>query len=108
MIRYLSEAELIETVAALTPDRLVEYRALEIVIPVETPEGPRYREIDVDRVTLLCELADDMEMSEDAVVIIMSLLDQLHGARAQMSRVMEAVAAEEAEIRKRIAMRLIG
>lgn len=106
MTRYLSEADLIETVAALTPDRLVEFCRLQIVIPVNTQDGPRYRAIDVERVTLLCELGDDLDMNEDAVVIIMSLLDQLHGLRADMSRVMDAVAGEDAEVRRRIGSKL--
>ena len=103
--RY-TEAELIAAVAPLTPDRLLHYVHLRIVRPVETEEGPRYREIDLRRVTLLCELSDDMELSEDALVIVMNLLDQLHGTRSRLAALMTALGAEEAEVRDRIAQKL--
>ncbi len=108
MTRPLSESELCARVAALTPDRLSHYRHLHIVVPTETTEGMRYREIDVRRITLLCELSDDMELNEDALVIVMRLLDQLHGSRSRLDAVMRALGGEEAHVKARIIGRLTG
>jgi chaperone modulatory protein CbpM len=47
-----------------------------------------------------------MNLNDDALVIVMSLLDQLHGERVRISNVMAALAAEDVHIRKRIAARL--
>jgi chaperone modulatory protein CbpM len=108
MTQHLTEADLIEAVAPLTRDRLLHYVHLHVVRPVQTAEGPRYREIDLRRITLLCELADDMEMHEDALVVVMHLLDQLHGSRGRLDAMMRALAQEDPEVRARIARRLAG
>ncbi len=103
MTDLYTDADLIEAVAALTQDRLLHYVHLRIVQPLQTDSGPRFREIDLRRITLLCELSDDMELNEDALVIVMNLLDQLHGSRARLTAVMTALTNEEAEVRGRIA-----
>lgn len=108
MTAPLSEAELCARIAALTPDRLLHYRHLQIIVPMETVEGPRYRDIDVRRITFLCELTDDLDLEEDALVIVMSLLDQLHGSRTQLAAVMQALADEETPVKARIFGRLTG
>ena len=69
--------EIIKRIVPLTPERLRHFESLRIITPVTTDEGPRYRTVDIRRITLLCELTDDFEVNEDALVIIMSLLDQL-------------------------------
>ncbi len=106
MTRSFSETELVSAIDALTPDRLATYVRLRIVLPLQTEAGPCYREIDLRRITLLCELADDMELNEDALVIVMSLLDQLHGSRARLETLMRALSDEEDHVRARILRRL--
>lgn len=108
MTALYTEAEIVEAVADLTRDQLIRYVHLRIVTPVQTAAGPRFAEIDLRRTSLLCELEADMELSEDAIVIVMSLLDQLHGTRARLGALMDVLAAEEAEVRERIARRLGG
>jgi chaperone modulatory protein CbpM len=73
---------------------------------VSTAEGLRYHTLDVRRITLLCELTDDFEVNEDALVIIMSLLDQLHGAHSKLDQVVQAIGAEPSEIKLRLSQRL--
>ncbi|ASM70907.1 MULTISPECIES: chaperone modulator CbpM [Roseobacteraceae] len=98
--------QVIESVTSLTAERLSHFERLRIVTPVSTSEGPRYRTLDVRRITLLCELTDDFEVNEDALVIIMSLLDQLHGAHSRLEQVMQAIGAEPSEIKLRLSQRL--
>lgn len=107
MTDHYTESDLIAAVTPLTRERLLHYVHLRIVQPVLTEHGPRFREIDLRRVTLLCELADDMELNEDALVVVMNLLDQLHGSRARLDAVFAALAKEDAEVRARIAQSLI-
>ncbi|MCR8827710.1 hypothetical protein [Pseudosulfitobacter koreensis] len=101
-------AQVIESVASLTADRLAHFERLQIVTPMITADGPRYRMLDIRRITLLCELTDDFEVNEDALVIIMSLLDQLHGAQGRLDQVMQAIGAEPSEIKERLLQRLQG
>lgn len=98
--------QVIEIITSLTAERLNHFEHLRIVTPVNTPDGPRYHMLDVRRITLLCELTDNFEVNEDALVIIMSLLDQLHGAHSKLDQVVQAIGAEPSEIKVRLSRRL--
>ena len=100
--------QVIEIIDALTAERLTHFERLRIVSPVNTCEGPRYHALDVRRITLLCELTDDFEVNEDALVIIVSLLDQLHGAHSRLDQMVRAIKDEPAEIKLRLSQRLHG
>lgn len=57
-----------------------------------------FHEIDVARVRLICELRDEMNINEDALPVVLSLLDQLYDTRRRMKELIEAlrkVAPEE-------------
>jgi chaperone modulatory protein CbpM len=65
-------------------------------------EGPpgqwRFEEIDVARVRLIWELRNDLGIDEDALPVVLSLVDQLYAARRQMEklrRALEEAAPEE-------------
>ena len=98
--------QVIESVNTLTAERLSHFEHLRIVTPVNTSEGPRYDTLDVRRIKLLCELTDDFEVNEDALIIIMSLLDQLHGAHWRLEQVVRAIGAEPSETKLRLSQRL--
>ena len=106
MTNAFAPEQVIDAITSLTAERLSHFERLCIVTPVSTSEGPRYHTLDVRRITLLCELTDDFDVNEDALVIIMSLLDQLHGAHSKLEQVVEAIGAEPAEIKLRLSRRL--
>lgn len=60
------------------------------------PEGAdgawRFRRIDVARAQLIWELRSDMQVNEEALPIVLSLLDQLYDLRRQMRTISEAFA----------------
>ena len=60
------------------------------------PEGAdgdwRFRLIDVARAQLIWELRSDMQVNEEALPIVLSLLDQLYDMRRQMRIISEAFA----------------
>jgi chaperone modulatory protein CbpM len=102
MTEYLSEEQAIAAVARLTRIQLVSFVEAEIIVPVMTEDGPTYRKIDIMRMKLLCELSEQFEMHDDALSMVMSLVDQLHGVRAELRTVLSAVETEEPEVRRRI------
>jgi len=102
MSRQFSEAEAISSVTRLTRGRLTSFLRAQVVIPVHTEDGPMYRQIDLVRMELLCELTEEFELNDDALTVVMSLVDQLHGVRAELRAVLDAVAAEPAEVCDRI------
>lgn len=106
MSRFYTETEVVALVEDLTPPRLRTYLAARIVRPVTTPEGPAYREADLARLQLLCDLSESYELPEETLGMVMSLIDQLNGARGDMRALMQAVAAEPDEVRIRIHRRI--
>lgn len=61
-----------------------------------------YREIDVARVGLIFEFANELGLNEDAMDVVLPLLDQVHGLRYQLRRLAEAVQAQPDDIRRQI------
>ena len=54
------------------------------VTPERGQGGYRFREIDVARVSLIQEFSTELELSEDAMDVILPLLDQVHGLRHEL------------------------
>ena len=55
------------------------------------PDGPAgayvFRDIDVARVRLIRELRDDMGIDEDALPVVLSLIDQIYDLRRQLRKI---------------------
>ncbi|MBO9433999.1 hypothetical protein J7394_07270 [Ruegeria sp. R13_0] len=98
----LTEEELIETITRLTSDRLTEYLAAEIVIPEQSDQGVVYHSIDVARLELACELHEQYDMEADALSMMISLIDQMHGLRAELREVLNAVEAQPDPVRQQL------
>ncbi len=103
--RY-SEDEAIAAVARLTRRQLSAFIEAEIVMPLHTAAGPAFRQVDIARLELLCELGEAFSLDEEALSMVISLIDQLHTLRLELRRVVEAVEAEPEDVRKRIARAL--
>ena len=71
-------------------------------------DGPAwmFQEIDVARVRLIHDLRRGMDIGEDAIPLVLSLLDQVYELRAQMQSVLRAVEAQPADVRQAIRARL--
>jgi chaperone modulatory protein CbpM len=99
--RY-SEEEIVDAVARLTRPRLKSFVELEIVSPLHTDGRLVYRQIDLVRLELLCELSEDFELDDDALCMIISLIDQLHSARGELRALRAAIASEPEDVLSRI------
>lgn len=107
MTRYYSEEEVVVTVTRLTPERLTEYLAAEIVIPQNSDDGLVYQSIDVARLELACELHDQYDMEADALSMMISLIDQMHCLRAELREVLNAVETQPDPTRTKL-IEIIG
>ena len=76
------------------------------VAPPRERGGYRFREIDVARIRLIHEFHTELELGEDALDVILPLLDQVYGLRRQLHRLAKAVEAEPVEVRRRVAKTL--
>lgn len=102
MTGYLTEDDVVAITMGLTRDRLAGFLAARVVVPLHGDTGPLFRQIDIARLRLLCELSDDLDLDETALGIVMSLIDQLHGARFTLQSLALALADEPEAVRERI------
>ncbi|MEN8836530.1 MAG: chaperone modulator CbpM, partial [Celeribacter marinus] len=61
------------------------------VKPAESERGPVFDDLDIARVRLLCDLRKDMSLPSEAVPVVLSLLDQIHGLRRELRDLAGAV-----------------
>ena len=97
-----SEVQALAAIPSLTRLRLTAFVEARIVVPLHAKSGPVFRQVDLARIELLCELAEEFGLDEDGLGLVMSLLDQLHAARRDLRAIAAAVAAEDPEVRARI------
>lgn len=108
MTKRYTETEAIAAVARLTRPRLIGFIEAQVVSPLQGDDGHVFRRIDLVRLELLCDLSDAFDLDDDALGVVMSLVDQLHTTRAELRRVIAAVQAEPGDVRARIAAQLGG
>ncbi len=61
-----------------------------------------FREIDVARVRLIRDLRHEMEVGEEAMPVVLSLLDQVYDLRGALRRIVDAVEAQAPEVRSAV------
>lgn len=66
----------------------------------------RFREVDVARIRLIVEIRHEMGLDDEAVPVVLSLLDQVYDLRRQLRLVCEAVNAQPAPVRDDILARI--
>lgn len=75
---------LITRVAGLTASDLARWIENDWVRPHGAAGAYQFQEIDVARVQLICELRDDLRVDEEALPVVLQLLDQIYGMRRQV------------------------
>jgi chaperone modulatory protein CbpM len=76
----------------LTQVELVRWVEQGWVVPDPDDEGTAFvfREIDVARVRLIHDLRRDMDVGEDTIPLVLSLLDQIYELRSQLKEALRA------------------
>ena len=100
------EEEVLGTFSGLRRETLHVWIERGWVVPQRGSNGYRFKEIDVARIRLIREFRTALEIDEDAMDVILPLLDQVHGLRRELRRLADAVNAQPLEIRNNIAARL--
>lgn len=75
----------------LEPFELEHWIAQRWVLPESEGSHYVFSEIDVARVRLIVELHRDLAVGEDAIVVVLRLLDQLYATRSQMRSLLRAL-----------------
>lgn len=83
---------------------LENYIEREWVRPISQPTGWNFEEIDIARLQLVCHLTQDINVNDDSMDVVLSLLDQLYGIRIHMKKLIYAIAKQSPEIQTEIMM----
>jgi chaperone modulatory protein CbpM len=70
----------------LSPDELQRWIAAGHVRCESQGGAPCFHEIDVERIRLILELRHDLEVNEEALPVVLSLLDQLYALRRRLKQ----------------------
>lgn len=106
MIRLYSRREVVAEIAGLDEARLEILLEAEVVAPIQTAEGPRFRDADLARLQLACDLEAVTDSPEDTAALVLSLIDEAGTLRADLRALMTALASEPPEVRARLRARL--
>lgn len=105
-MRLYSETEVVARVDGLTVTRLRAFVAAGCIRPAEAEGRVGYAEVDLARLRLAADLANDFDLDADASALVLSLVDQIHGLRHALRQLGGALSEEPQEIRERVRSRL--
>ena len=94
--------ELVRRVAGLDPAELARWIENRWVLPEEAGGRWKFREVDIARVELILEIRREHAVDDEAMGLVLRLLDQVYGLRRQLRRLCDAVEAQPPEIREAI------
>ena len=96
----------IRLVGGLEEEELRRWIAERWVLPEGGAGGYIFHEVDVARVRLICELRHDLAIDEEAMPVVLRLLDQVYSLRRRLRATIDAIDAQPAEIRAALRARL--
>jgi chaperone modulatory protein CbpM len=101
----LSERDLLTRVQRLTVTRLRVWVAQGWIKPADE-RAQSYSEADLARAALICNLEDELGFAEEDVPVLLNLIDQIHGLRAELKGFVDALEDLPPDIRATVRMRI--
>ena len=98
--------DLLRRFAGLERAELVRWVENRWVVPDESGGRWVFHEVDVARIELILDIRRDFTVDDEAMPLVLSLLDQLYSLRRQVRRLCDALATQPAEVREAIARAL--
>jgi chaperone modulatory protein CbpM len=101
----LTERDLLSRVERLTVTRLRVWVAQGWIKPASAA-AQIYSEADLARAVLICNLEDELGFDEDDVPVLLNLIDQIHGLRAELKGLLDALEDLPPDLRATVRMRI--
>jgi chaperone modulatory protein CbpM len=101
----LTERDLLSRVQRLTVTRLRVWVAQGWIKPAGRA-ALSYTEADLARAALICNLEDELGFDEEDVPVLLNLIDQIHGLRAELKGVLDALEDLPPDLRATVKMRI--
>jgi chaperone modulatory protein CbpM len=102
----IGERDLLAMIERLEADALRHWIELGWITPEPGDAGYAFDDPDVARVRLICDLCYDLDVGEESMPIILSLIDQLHDARRALRAFASAIGEQPDDVRARVTARL--
>ncbi len=100
-----SEQDVVARVQHLTVTRLRVWVDQGLIKPGDEA-APSFSEADIARAALIANLEDELGFAEDDVPVLLNLIDQIHGLRAELRGLLEALDDLPADVRTTVRMRI--
>jgi chaperone modulatory protein CbpM len=101
----LSERDLLARVHRLTVTRLRVWVSQGWIKPSDR-EAQGFSEADLARAALICNLEDELGFAEEDVPVLLNLIDQIHGLRAELKGLVDALDDLPPDLRATVRMRI--
>jgi len=95
----ISLEDLLRHHTALDRRELVAWVENRWILPERRDKTWIFHDVDVARVELILEIRQEFAIEDDALSLVLGLLDQVYDLRRQLGRLCDAVAAQSPEIR---------
>jgi chaperone modulatory protein CbpM len=94
--------ELLRRIGSLDHDELARWIDNRWVLPQSEHGTWLFSEVDVARVELIVEIRREFAVDEEALPLVLGLIDQLYGLRRHLRRLCDALASQPPDIRRAI------
>jgi chaperone modulatory protein CbpM len=98
----ITEADIVARFEGLQIQALRQWITVGWLKPKPSESGFLFDEIDVARTHLLCDLRFEMDLGDEELTLVLSLLDQLHGTRAMLRAMAAGINDQPMEVREAI------
>lgn len=98
--------DLLRQHGSLTTVHVERWVARGLLRPGGAADSWTFETVDVARTHLLVELTDDLGLDDEAVAVVIDLVDQVHTLRGQLDLIAKAIADQPAATREAIASAL--
>src|SRR6202045_4511770 len=90
--------ELLRQMKGLDRGDLIRWVENRWVLPERRDETWIFHEVDVARIELILEIRHEFAIDEEALPLVLGLLDQVYDLRRQLRRMCDALAAQPPEV----------
>jgi chaperone modulatory protein CbpM len=97
-----TEAEIVARFSGLETHVLKRWIAAGWVKPQEDASGFLFDDADLARTHLLCDLAFEMDLKDEELATVLSLIDRLNGTRTMLRALTSAVQSQPVQVRDAI------
>ena len=96
--------EVLEIEGRIDRAMLEEYIEREWLRPISYHKQWHFEEIDIARLRLVYHLKQEININTEGMDVVLSLLDQLYGARTNMQKLLQAIARQPQSVQTEIEM----